>query len=58
MAAQHFRHQRGGGGPEPADFIPGSASLCEHLDRNILVILRDGRHLIGKVSRLCVILEL
>lgn len=29
------------------DFLPGSASLCEHLDQKILVILRDGRHLIG-----------
>lgn len=38
-----------GGGAMPVDFIPGSASLCESLDRDILVVLRDGRHLVGKV---------
>ena len=32
------------------DFLPGSASLCEHLDHRVLVILRDGRHLIGKLA--------
>jgi len=28
-------------------FLPGSASLVEQLDRRIMIILRDGRHLIG-----------
>ena len=31
-------------------YLPGSASLVEELDRRILVVLRDGKHLIG-VSR-------
>ena len=29
------------------DFLPGAASLCEMLDHSILIILRDGRHLLG-----------
>ena len=28
-------------------FLPGSASLVEQLDRRLLLILRDGRHIIG-----------
>ena len=28
-------------------FLPGSASLVEQLDRRLLIVLRDGRHLIG-----------
>ena len=28
-------------------FLPGSASLVEQLDRRLMVVLRDGRHLIG-----------
>lgn len=28
-------------------FLPGSASLVEQLDRRTMVVLRDGRHLIG-----------
>lgn len=28
-------------------FLPGSASLVEQLDRPIMVVLRDGRHLLG-----------
>ena len=28
-------------------FLPGSASLVEQLDRKILIVLRDGRHLVG-----------
>ncbi len=28
-------------------FLPGSASLVEQLDRRIMVVLRDGRHLVG-----------
>eukprot|EP00518_Triparma_eleuthera_P012556 CAMPEP_0182478628 /NCGR_PEP_ID=MMETSP1319-20130603/32766_1 /TAXON_ID=172717 /ORGANISM="Bolidomonas pacifica, Strain RCC208" /LENGTH=79 /DNA_ID=CAMNT_0024679985 /DNA_START=72 /DNA_END=308 /DNA_ORIENTATION=- len=27
--------------------LPGNASLVEQLDRTILVVLRDGRHLVG-----------
>ena len=39
--------------PFPANFrelpayLPGTASLVEHLDRRLLVVLRDGRHLVG-----------
>mmetsp|Transcript_4448 Transcript_4448/g.8554 ORF Transcript_4448/g.8554 Transcript_4448/m.8554 type:complete len:185 (+) Transcript_4448:58-612(+) len=28
-------------------FLPGSASLVEQLDRRIMIVLRDGRHLVG-----------
>ncbi|CAM9429782.1 unnamed protein product, partial [Choristocarpus tenellus] len=28
-------------------FLPGSASLFEQLDKKIMVVLRDGRHLVG-----------
>jgi U6 snRNA-associated Sm-like protein LSm1 len=28
-------------------YLPGSASLVEQLDQRLLVVLRDGRHLIG-----------
>ncbi|KAL7522516.1 hypothetical protein ACHAWX_007212 [Stephanocyclus meneghinianus] len=28
-------------------FLPGSASLVEQLDQRLLVVLRDGRHLVG-----------
>ena len=28
-------------------FLPGASSLVEQLDRRILLILRDGRHLVG-----------
>lgn len=28
-------------------FLPGSASLVEQLDQKLLVVLRDGRHLVG-----------
>ncbi|KAL7534588.1 hypothetical protein ACHAXR_005972 [Thalassiosira sp. AJA248-18] len=59
------RGGRGGGGgappinPEdPFDvpygflpaFLPGAASLVEQLDQRLLVILRDGRHLVGTLS--------
>ena len=30
-------------------FLPGAASLVEQLDRRVLVVLRDGRHLTGVV---------
>jgi len=28
-------------------FLPGASSLIEQLDKRLLVVLRDGRHLIG-----------
>ena len=31
-------------------FLPGSASLVEQLDRRIMIVLRDGRHLVGVSS--------
>jgi U6 snRNA-associated Sm-like protein LSm1 len=33
--------------PQPPSFFPGAASLFEQLDRLVLVVLRDGRHLVG-----------
>ena len=32
---------------EGAPYLFGAASLIEDLDRKILVVLRDGRHLVG-----------
>jgi hypothetical protein len=32
-------------------YLPGSSSLVEELDKRVLVVLRDGKHLIG--VRLC-----
>jgi U6 snRNA-associated Sm-like protein LSm1 len=28
-------------------YLPGSSSLVEELDKRILMVLRDGRHLVG-----------
>jgi U6 snRNA-associated Sm-like protein LSm1 len=28
-------------------YLPGSASLVEQLDQTLLIVLRDGRHLVG-----------
>lgn len=28
-------------------YLPGSASLVEQLDQTMLIVLRDGRHLVG-----------
>ena len=28
-------------------YLPGSASLVEQLDQELLIVLRDGRHLVG-----------
>jgi hypothetical protein len=28
-------------------YLPGSASLVEQLDKKLMIILRDGRHLVG-----------
>ena len=28
-------------------YLPGSASLVEELDARLMVVMRDGRHLIG-----------
>lgn len=30
-------------------YLPGAASLLEQLDKRIMIILRDGKHLIGKL---------
>ena len=30
-----------------APYMPGAASLLEEIDKRILIILRDGRHLVG-----------
>lgn len=32
---------------EPRPFLPGSASLIEQLDTRVLIVLREGRHLVG-----------
>ena len=34
-------------------FLPGSASLVEQLDRRLMIVLRDGRHLVGVSLRYC-----
>ncbi len=54
--------QGGGGGPPPGphymmpprpfmamlpDYLPGAASLFEQLDKQVMVVLRDGRNLVG-----------
>lgn len=31
------------------EYLPGAASLIEQLDKRILIVLRDGRHLVGKL---------
>lgn len=31
-------------------YLPGSASLVEELDKRVLIVLRDGKHLIGVSS--------
>lgn len=28
-------------------YLPGSASLVEELDKQLMIVLRDGRHLVG-----------
>jgi len=28
-------------------YLPGAASLVEELDQRLLIVLRDGRHLVG-----------
>eukprot|EP00547_Thalassionema_nitzschioides_P014290 CAMPEP_0194235660 /NCGR_PEP_ID=MMETSP0158-20130606/3093_1 /TAXON_ID=33649 /ORGANISM="Thalassionema nitzschioides, Strain L26-B" /LENGTH=151 /DNA_ID=CAMNT_0038969185 /DNA_START=7 /DNA_END=462 /DNA_ORIENTATION=- len=30
-------------------YLPGSASLVEELDKQLMIVLRDGRHLVGKL---------
>ncbi len=32
-------------------YLPGAASLLEQLDKRIIVILMDGRHLVGVLRR-------
>lgn len=34
-------------------YLPGSASLVEQLDQRILIVLRDGKHLIGVSDNPC-----
>ena len=34
-------------------FLPGSSSLVEQLDRRLLIVLRDGRHLVGVRIKIC-----
>ena len=31
-------------------YLPGAASLIEQLDQRLLIVLRDGRHLVGKLK--------
>ena len=31
------------------EFLPGAASLLEHLDSELLLVLRDGRNIVGKL---------
>ncbi len=40
-------------GPPPPtpSFFPGAASLFEQLDKRLLMVLRDGRHLVGTLRR-------
>jgi len=38
--------------PNPQPFLPGASSLIEQLDTKVLVILRDGRHLLGTLRSL------
>jgi len=38
----------GGAGGEP-ELLPGAASLLEQLDKRIMIILRDAKHLCGKL---------
>eukprot|EP00624_Nannochloropsis_granulata_P004122 evm.model.NODE_30747_length_47682_cov_25.534710.9 len=59
---QQMMNMMGGGGPPPGphymlpprsfmamlpDYLPGAASLFEQLDKQIMVVLRDGRNLVG-----------
>ena len=34
---------------EQGSYLPGAASLIEQLDKRIMIILRDGKHLVGKL---------
>ena len=34
------------------EYLPGAASLLEQLDKRTMIVLRDGRHLVGKFVRL------
>lgn len=31
----------------PDSYLPGAASILEQLDKKILIVLNDGRHLVG-----------
>ena len=34
---------------DSAAYLPGAASLIEEIDKRIMIILRDGRHLVGRL---------
>lgn len=36
-------------GDDSSAYLPGAASLIEEIDKRIMIILRDGRHLVGKL---------
>ena len=36
-------------GVDDETFLPGAASLIEEIDKRIMIILRDGRHLVGRL---------
>lgn len=54
-------HDRGSGSPQPVKihsgsgvpfgyvpaYLPGSASLVEELNQRVMIVLRDGKHLVG-----------
>ena len=31
------------------NYLPGAASLIEEIDKRIMIILRDGRHIVGRL---------
>ena len=31
------------------DYLPGAASMIEEVDKKVMIVLRDGRHLTGKL---------
>ncbi len=42
--------------PPTPSFFPGAASLFEQLDKRLLIVMRDGRHLVGTLRRLVVVM--
>ena len=37
------------GGDNNSIYLPGAASLIEEIDKRVMIILRDGRHLVGRL---------